>query len=635
MKGEKTILLFVCIIFGSLIFIPTASSSGFGVSIDVPPTIAIAGTGNITDHNDLSNIQGGTGGEYYHITSAQHTNLKFLYNFTLVGGAGDGNYDYNFTLATNLSLITDYGDLWYNHTLTAGDGSFGYNHTLITNASIVTNYGRWFYNMTTNSIYYYNQSKTNPPNSSLLIANNITDFNASVEKLLVSTYYNLTQSHSVVGTIEGTLDLTHHQDGNYDGATLNITEEAGSPGLDVRMNFTDVEDFNKGVMRFYTSSIAGDEPIIQLWNYDDSDWEDYPPVTETSSFKIIEQSVFDSDEHLSGGVVQMRIYKSANGNINNIYYFDWFAIIDGPGTPAGEEVDPYSYHTDANIDSSEYNVTADWFKGKFNWTVSSKYASFNGANLTLDDTLLNTIFNQTSLVTALNASTTARIAALNATLAGDFAINQANFTTLINDLNWTQSKFYYNMSLSPTITIWLYNETAIANTYTDALNASVASRLTNYNASALGMVNNLNASVTQRLTLGGGVYGYNQTAYAQNFSVTYTDALNATLYADFGIIQGNFTTLFASYNASAVSYSDQINASCISYANQVNASALSTLQWVNWTQGIYHYNETLASQKYFVRGDNANITGNTNVTFNNLTGIDCLFFRSGGSWCST
>lgn len=28
-------------------------------------------------------------------------------------------------------------------------------------------------------------------------------------------------------------------------------------------------------MRYYTTSLAGDYPVIQLWDYDNSVWEDY------------------------------------------------------------------------------------------------------------------------------------------------------------------------------------------------------------------------------------------------------------------------------------------------------------------------------------------------------------------------
>ena len=169
---------------------------------------------------------------------------------------------------------------------------------------------------------------------------NETVLNSSVDDRLTSTYYNATESGLVAGTSAGSLDYTQHTDAIYDAVTFNLTEEAGSPGLDARMNFTGVEGFNQGVIRYKTSSLAGAAPIIQVWNYDISVWEDYPSLVQSLSYATITQPVFDNSVHFDGGVVQMRLYKASNGNINNHYYIDWLAVSSGAGTPSGEEVDP-------------------------------------------------------------------------------------------------------------------------------------------------------------------------------------------------------------------------------------------------------------------------------------------------------
>jgi len=91
------------------------------------------------------------------------------------------------------------------------------------------------------------------------------------ESKLSSIYYNATQSQLVRGTIDGgSLVNTQHPDAKYDGITLNFSEESGSPGLDIRINFTGVEGFNRGVMRYKTSGLSGDYPVRQLWNYLDN-----------------------------------------------------------------------------------------------------------------------------------------------------------------------------------------------------------------------------------------------------------------------------------------------------------------------------------------------------------------------------
>ena len=224
------------------------------------------------------------------------------------------------------------------------------------------------------------------------------DFN---ESKLSTIYYNATQSQIIAGTIDaGTLVDTQHQDGSYDGVTFNFSEAAGAPGLDVRINFTGITDFNSGVMRYKTSSLSGNYPIIQLWNYDTSTWEDYPAVAESESFATITQPVFDSTEHVGTigveeGIVQMRLYKASNGNTNNHYYIDWIAISKGYGTPAGEEVDPYSWHRNSDNESGNFTTTGGITGGEgffdnltvYDTTTLRNFvfdgnADFNGGNAT-------------------------------------------------------------------------------------------------------------------------------------------------------------------------------------------------------------------------------------------------------------
>jgi len=300
-------------------------------------------------------------------------------------------WNYNQTTATyNL-----YGSNWYNHTSSVYD-----LWNSVWSSTFNSTYAQWAYNQT---VTYYSDEEWINKNSS-----NSFNFN---ESKLSTIYYNATQSQAIAGTVDGgTLEDTQHPDGKYDGKTFNFSEASGSPGLDMRINFTGIDEFNQGVMRYKTSNLAGAYPIIQMWNYDTSAWEDYPPVAKSLTFATIEQPVFDSAEHVDvNGIAQMRIYKASNGNTNNHYYVDWIAIAKGYGTPSGEEVDPYSVHKTGdtmtgNLNMSNNNITdVDWFFGKINWSniqnipsyvLSSIIQSWITGNKTLIESTINSNVTQ-------------------------------------------------------------------------------------------------------------------------------------------------------------------------------------------------------------------------------------------------
>ncbi len=178
-------------------------------------------------------------------------------------------------------------------------------------------------------------------------------------------YWNATEAEAVVGTIDGgTLVDTQHSDAQYDGTTFNFSEEAGSPGVELYLNFTGltVDTFNRGIMRYKTSSLKGDFPLVQMWSYTDSAWEDYPYVVESETFATMTQPVFDGASHIQDGVAQMRIYKADSGNTQNHYYIDWIALISGVGLPSGEEVDPdfnkwlHNASLKSNISGNGYSI---------------------------------------------------------------------------------------------------------------------------------------------------------------------------------------------------------------------------------------------------------------------------------------
>jgi len=371
---EKGISLFSFFIF-VILFLPLISSAqDIKIGIDSNPQPIIndnSSTGlnigidtgkNILYHYGGNASGGSTTNNYYNITNTTNYNVNYT-NIALT------NQSATWTAGTNVST-SDNGWFfglfnWIISSLTPSSVATFNGTTLWINDTYFYNQTQsaYFYNMT-QSAYFYNQSITYYSDGKWITKNSTNGFNFN-ESQLSTTYYNATQSQAIAGTIDGgNLGNTQHQDGKYDGNTFNFSEASGSPGLDLRINFTGIDSFNQGVMRYKTSSLSGAFPIIQVWNYVTSAWEDYPYVSTSSAFATITQPVFDSSDHVDvNGIVQMRLYKASNGNTNNKYYIDWIAISKGFGTPSGEEVDPYSYHTDMNINATGYNISADYFIG--------------------------------------------------------------------------------------------------------------------------------------------------------------------------------------------------------------------------------------------------------------------------------
>ena len=124
--------------------------------------------------------------------------------------------------------------------------------------------------------------------------------------------------------------------------------------------------------------------------------------------------------------------------------------------------------------------------------------------------------------------------------------------------------------------IWNYNQTIISNAYADLLNTSVTNRFTVYNVSAKDWTN-----------------------YVNTTAGAYTLYLNTTAGMAF----------YLNGTAGAAFY--------------VNSTAASYARYVNGTMASYAVSKT-----------GGNMTGNLNMTVNNITSVDCIWFNSGGKICS-
>ena len=196
------------------------------------------------------------------------------------------------------------------------------------------------------------------------------------------------------------------------------------------------------------------------------------------------------------------------------------------------------------------NVTASWFKGIFNWIIGSSqnYLSFNGTDLTFDESALNnTIDLRIGSSTANNDSMNNYIAANNASVNNNIIASIASDNASVN--NYITAN---NQSVNDYI-IWV-NSTNPNNIYDDAwINATI------YNKTQTGEIND----------------SVNNYIFVVNTSM------------------GNYVVSYvASNNGSIVNYIAQNNASITNYIATNNVSMKNYVDWVNSTNAGTTYSAT-------------------------------------------
>jgi len=492
-------------------------------------------------------------------------------------------WGYNQTLATlNLTTASSANNT-FNQTLTDtlyADIIWGYNQTLAANnyteaQGYITGYSEsdpdsfhlnqdnWAfgddYNYIVGSNWYFNQSK------------------------LETIYYNYSVASVIRGTPAGNISTIN----KYDDISYNITEVSGAPGLDFRINFSGVDDLNQILFRYKSSASESHTSFLQLWNYDTNKWENYGTQGLVSDYTIFNFGVYDSAEHISSGIVQLRIYTTDNGNINHIHYFDWITISKGMATPAGTEVDPLSIHkTELNNSQFYYNgnlnlnLTTLLFANKI-WNYNQTLATLNITNLLYSNIIWN--YNQT-------------LATNNFTVAQGYLTSYTETDPL-----WSGN--------SSNVLIWSYNQTEAANAYTDAQGF-----LTSYTETdPLWSGNSSNVLI----------WSYNQTEAAN----AYTDAQGFLTSESDPLWSGNSSNvLIWSYNQTeaANAYTDA-QGFLTSESDPVwdsNSTTVllyaynQTLVTLNISDNIYwNEDESIISSKPAVFANNITTTGTVNYTW--------------------
>jgi len=195
----------------------------------------------------------------------------------------------------------------------------------------------------------------------------------------------------------------------YDEYWHNFTEGGGANPLDVYFNFSNVTGFSQLITREYYLGSSSHYIQVQIWDYDDSDWEDYFEFVGQNGMTVISIPVFDDSEHISpGGNVSVRFHHIENGITSHKLYFDFIWLVDGNNIGSSTNLDGYARYNfgfnnfagSGNFTGRYLNITTGMISNGTDWFSLTELNS----SLTNHPTELNQNVNTTGNPTFVNAT---------------------------------------------------------------------------------------------------------------------------------------------------------------------------------------------------------------------------------------
>ena len=545
---------------------------------------------------------------------------KFWYNYSLVSGTGEYNYNqslwllntfnsswYNETipsyaytdsaiLSSNSSWLSTYNETYVNYNYSEGD--LYYNHTITSNETIYDTYGKWFYNMTDGNDggnWNLTGSVLHPADLGKSIGIG-ANFNPSNVKLNI-----VVDNSSGTPAIAISTDMILQDTENPGGAYFSLI------GLDNRasgINFGDIYDENVGGIVY---SHSNDEMQFTVGS-----WTGMLLINSSGSMRI---AGYEVNPTLYNQTAPAVLYTNTMALANNA---SWLSTYNAT-------YDKWAYNQTAaasGISSAIANATYIKLQnatilglinnGSYLSTYNATYASYNYSE---GDLYYNHTIEAISYIdNALSLSNSSWLSTYNETY---------------NALNLTYGKFWYNHTLvsgtggnatfnqSLTDTLyagieWDYNQTIEANTYTDnALSLSNSSWLSTYNETYS------NYAYNQSLW----IYNTYNSDWLSTYNATY-DALNST----YGKFWYNYTLISGSYDYNQSLWllntfnASWYNETIPSYAYTDSALLANNDSWLGT------YNETYAA---------LNSTYGSNWYNHTITANQTIYLTYNGLWSST
>ena len=132
---------------------------------------------------------------------------------------------------------------------------------------------------------------------------------------------------TIVGTLDAG-DLAAVQ--TFGGPKYNVSEANGTPGFDIRFNFTGLTErytnIHCGIYVWYGGN-SGHTVEVQAWNYTSGTWGICDTITDGVAFAWFNSTHLGVGSDLvSGGILRGRIYHVSPGNINHDIYIDYIEL---------------------------------------------------------------------------------------------------------------------------------------------------------------------------------------------------------------------------------------------------------------------------------------------------------------------
>lgn len=163
------------------------------------------------------------------------------------------------------------------------------------------------------------------------------------EFICVPQFFNASSIDVIVGTLnDGYLNSTYFVDGDW----YNVSEVTGPPGLDIRVNFTDV-GVGCGCFEFYQTYLGHSqhEIEVQIWNFTSTAWTTLGPVffNETANWACIGLGHYYT-HFFSEGNLYARLYHEGVGHVAHELQIDRIdlGVIQEQECPPALPVDDYS-----------------------------------------------------------------------------------------------------------------------------------------------------------------------------------------------------------------------------------------------------------------------------------------------------